>query len=306
MRKIVIPIVLAAFAGLTVIPSASAEPPAPGQLPEVTASANTTLEEAKANITRRVSDGELAKVTPKLLAESRPYAGERVGIEKQPNPGGPTIFCTMGYAGVSSTGGQYLLTAGHCGRETSSVTGRFFYPVCTAQFNCPIPASSLIGDTGSRWAFDATVGDFAAVRANSYTSAGKTLVRKFRQPENGRIDTMNSAGNPALGQNVAVYAGNSEKVIKGFIGWTNQCADYAATPEFPAVHSCNQAIIQSDLATEGCAIGGDSGSGVAAGLFAVGIVSASGSDSSGHCFTWITQLANAMNSWGLHSAPASG
>jgi hypothetical protein len=308
----VVAVIVAIFAlSLGFMTSASAGPepmPSPKSNPSSTdqTEAQTRTAQESALLATAVPLDQIP--APKLLSEARPYGGERFGIETNRTTG-ETSFCSVGYNGVSlATGAQYVLTAGHCGRLTDAATGRFFYPVCAALFNCPVNAAELIGDTGSRWRFD-TGGDFAAVRANVYTSLGKTLVRKLRQPANGRIDTVAHAADPVLAQTASVYAGNSQQVYTGFYSFVDQTVTFS-----DGTVAGNMAIIQAPRSApttrspDGCAVGGDSGSSTASassgGLLANGILSASSIDAT-HCFLFVTQLASAMQLWGLGSAPAA-
>lgn len=251
--------------------------------------------EQTANLAKRVPRDQIP--APHLTAEIRPYGAE---LYTRTEADGTTNsnFCSTAYNALSASGGQYVLSAGHCTRDVDPLTGKFFYPKDTA---------NLIGDNGSRFRFDSG-GDFAAIRANRVTG---TLVRKIRQPANGRVDTMNNAGNPVLGNDAALLGGNSRQVYKGFFSFTNECLHWDADGVHPAADVCNLALIQAPRAAptgtspDGCVIGGDSGSPSETGLVFNGVLHASAIDAT-HCFMWVTQAANAMTAFGLHSAPATG
>jgi hypothetical protein len=238
---------------------------------------NTTASQRAANLARAVPLSQIPR--PHTEAEARPYGAELYTTDAN-------LLCTTAYNALSTDGRQFVLTAGHCTLPSSASTGQFFYPAST---------TGLIGDTGARSRRDSG-GDFAAIRANRVVG---TLVRKLRQPANGRIDTMTNADDPVLGQNVALYAGNSRKVIKGFVSQVDATVTWS-----DGVVTGNNYVVQVDLATEGCSMGGDSGSPVAAGLVIVGVHDGSSQDAT-NCFLFGTQIATAMTAFGLHSAPAS-
>jgi hypothetical protein len=294
-RRFIIGVVAVVGLGVVATPAAAAAPiPQPTAAARLTTaeqdfgSAPTSAAERAANLARAVPRSRFP--TPRPLAEARPYGSEKISSRNADGSVGPS--CSAAYAARSlATGAQYVLTAGHCSPLGGASDGQFFYPADT---------SRLIGNTGARsvWGTD---GDFGVIRANSITAAGGTLVRKTRQPENGRIDTMLHAGDPVLGDNVALLAGSSGQVIKGFFSEVDQCINFIGQ-----VIVCNMAVIQVPVATEGCAVPGDSGSpAVVAGPIIVGILS--GATSNGTtCLLFVDQIATSMSRWGLGSAPASG
>ena len=240
------------------------------------------------------------KNLPKVTSSGhRPYGGDGYGVLRLD---GLIGGCSAGIATRSSTGAQYVYTAGHCmlnsttgAAEVSSTSGKFWTP-----FNACPTCQAPFGDTGYAGAYDSSTGDWAFIRANR----AQTLYREVRS-YTGAIYVVPAGGNPLPDENAAMVASWNGHTIHGYVSNPGPL-----TIEYDTGRSvANQAVMVADADKEGCTTNGDSGGAMLSSPSQqfIGTVSGDALVDYGtytRCYTYFDRAGTTMSRKGQVFAPA--
>lgn len=207
----------------------------------------------------------------------RPIGAELYSAEPAGHPE-LRIVCTATLNAESSAFFPYVVSAGHCMKDSSATTGKFYYPTNTF---------TVMGHTGSRFAYDET-GDYGAIRMDWDHDPAQWL------GSDGATRNVHATGNPVVNETAQAILGNSHKTVTGVVIEDNICTTFT---DGPTVH-CGLGILQWNITAGGCAAGGDSGSPVNASFDVIGVTDAAAA-SGGHCFIWFTRMGDVMLRLGL-------